>query len=78
MGKTMLEFCLGAFAGLIALMALAYLSVELLGAGPVTFIRTSEVEPFLKEAPVQLLDAERAPIVMMIAPQPALAGELRP
>ncbi len=78
MGKTILEFCLGAFTGVIALMALAYLSVELIGAGPVTVAGASTNEPVLKSAPVQLYDGDQAPIAMMIAPQPVLVSELKP
>ncbi len=78
MGKPILESYLGAFTGVIALMALAYLSVELIGAGPVTVAGASTKEPVLKSAPAQLHDGEQVPIVMMTAPQPVLVSELKP
>ena len=54
MGKIILEFCLGAFAGVIALMALAYMSVEVLGAGPVSLQQLAEEEPQIMPAQYDL------------------------
>ncbi len=78
MGKNILEFCLGAFAGVIALMALAYMSVEVLGAGPVSLQQLAEEEPQILPAPIRPFDPDSTPIILMVEPQPIAVSELHP
>ena len=78
MQRKILEFCLGAFSGVIVLMTFAYMSVAIHNAGPVTVQRMAEVEPTLMLTPPELIDSEQSPIIQMVMPLPAAAAELRP
>ena len=78
MQRKILEFCLGAFSGVIVLMTFAYMSVAVHNHGPVIVERTVEPHPTLMLEPPELANLEQSPILALILPQPAAAAELKP